>query len=85
MAGTPSVFARSLQLQAGWESELADALAARMGLESDRDITPRLLAAAALAALRASLHRWLAGGGAGSLPEQLAQCFERLARGLASD
>lgn len=85
MANTPSVFARSLQLQAGWEDTLADALTSRMGVEPDRDITPHLLAAAALAAMRASLRHWLAGGGVSSLPEHVTQCFDRLAQGIASD
>ena len=85
MANTPSVFARSLQLQAAWEDTLADALTSRMGHEPDRDITPHLLAAAALAAMRASLRHWLAGGGVSSLPEHVTQCFDRLAQGIASD
>src|SRR5690606_20791601 len=32
MAATPSVFARSLQLQAGWEHALGEHLAARLGV-----------------------------------------------------
>lgn len=85
MATTPSVFARSLQLQAGWEDAVAVALTERMGLETDSDITPRLLAAAALAAMRASLRHWLAGGGTTPLPQQVAHCFDRLASGLIND
>lgn len=85
MATTPSVFARSLQLQAGWEDTLAEALAGRLGVDRGADITPRLMASTALAAMRASLAHWLAGGGASSLPTQVAQCFERLSRGLDDD
>ncbi len=82
MASTPSVLARSLQLQAGWEDALADALAQRIGTEADRDITPRLLAAAALAAMRASLRHWLAAGGGTPLPQQITECFDRFSHGL---
>lgn len=81
-ADTPSVFARSLQLQAGWEDAVADALTQRMGLDPDPDITPRLLAAAALAAMRASLRQWLADGGVNPLPQYVTESFDRLARGL---
>ena len=82
IASTPSVFARSLQLQAGWEDALADALTQRMGTEAARDIAPSLLAAAALAAMRASLRHWLVGAGVKSLPQQVTECFDRLSRGL---
>lgn len=85
MAATPSVYARSLQLQAGWEDAVASVLTQRTGLVAGGDITPRLLAAAALAAMRASLGHWLAAGGRGPLPAQLTDCFDRLARGLVAE
>src|SRR5574338_491117 len=43
MAATPSVFARNLQLQAGWERALVERLRTRLGARYD-DPTPRLLA-----------------------------------------
>ena len=81
MINNESVFARSLQLQAGWEHALTDALTQRgddlVGIE------PRLMAATALACLRSSVQHWVTSGHAGSLPELVDGCFERLAVGWA--
>lgn len=82
IAANPSVYARSLQLQAGWEDELATALAGRMDTDSN-DITPRLLAAAALACMRSTLRHWLVTGHETSLPDLAAQCFDQMSEGLA--
>ena len=82
MATTPSVFARSLQLQAGWEAAVTDAMTVRLGSDPEHDITPQLLAAAALAAMRASLRHWLTNGAAASLPALVNDCFDQLAHGL---
>lgn len=81
MVGAPSVFARSLQLQAGWEDAVAAVLADRMGA-GDSDIEPRLLAAAGLAAMRSAMHHWLATGTSTGLPDEVQSCFRRLGRGL---
>lgn len=73
MAHNPSVFARSLQLQAGWEDGLARALIERAERATATDsrgvpkqvtawgasVEPRLLAAAAVATMRSSLRQWL--------------------------
>lgn len=82
MAGNPSVFARSLALQAGWEDTLATAMADRLGAEPG-DVTPRLMAAAALAAMRSSIRHWLVTGHAEPLPCLVSACFERLGRGFS--
>lgn len=58
MASTPSVAARSLLLQAGWERDLATLLRSRGGVEDAADLATGLLAASALAAMRASMQRW---------------------------
>ncbi len=81
MATTPSVFARSLQLQAGWEDTLADTLTRRTAAEPN-DPTPRLHAAAALAAMRASLQHWLRTGHTQPLPKIVGAAFDQLADGL---
>ena len=47
-----------------------------------RDATPRLLAAAALAAMRASLQHWLHTGHAQPLPDIVNRAFDQLANGL---
>lgn len=82
MADNPSVYARSLQLQAGWEEALAEILAGRTGRGAD-DIEARLMAAAALACMRSSLQHWLLTGHKTPLPELIEGCFERLATGLS--
>ncbi len=82
MAENPSVYARSLQLQAGWEDALARVLAERIG--NDNGIEPRLLAAAALACMRSSLQHWLLTGQETPLPELIQDCFDRLASGLGN-
>lgn len=78
MADTGSVFARSLQLQAGWEIDLAAVLRER-GVDAP---TARLLAAAAVAAMRAALQNWLLSGAKGRLPDVVQEHFDRLGRGL---
>lgn len=83
MADNPSVYARSLQLQAGWEDALADVLTDRTG--NNNDIEPRLMAAAALACMRSSLQHWLFTGHETPLPELIKDCFDRLANGLNRD
>ena len=82
MAATPAVYARSLQLQAGWEDALASALAPRMGCGAE-DLGPRLLASAALSAMRSSQRHWIATGQQLSLPTLVESCFDQLATGLA--
>lgn len=81
IAANPSVYARSLQLQAGWEDELADALAERAPANSD-DITSHLMASAALACMRSALRHWLVTGHSGALPELFQVCFDRFATGF---
>lgn len=81
MVGSPAVFARSLQLQAGWEDAVAAVLSDRMGTP-EPDLEPRLLAAAGLAAMRSAMRHWLATGAASGLPDVVQSCFRRLGRGL---
>jgi AcrR family transcriptional regulator len=82
MAATPSVAARSLQLHAGWEDAVATALARRAAVEPDSDLPSRLLASAALAAMRSALSHWIATGQHTRLPDLVAACFGRLGAGL---
>ncbi|MDH3683338.1 MAG: TetR family transcriptional regulator [Acidimicrobiia bacterium] len=82
MAGSPSVQARSLQLQAQWEDALAASLTRRRGDDPNEDLSSRLLAATALAAMRSSLRHWLISGHALPLPTVLDACFDQLGAGL---
>jgi len=82
MAASPAVYARSLQLQAGWEDAVASALAQRMDCQPE-DLYPRLLASCALSAIRSSLRHWMATGQDPSLPLLVKTCFDQLGNGLA--
>ena len=82
MAATPSVHARSLQLQAGWELTLGSHVAARLAVSPD-DPDPGLLAAAALAVMRASLRHWFTIDRETPLPTLVQDAFDRLGDGLA--
>ena len=79
---TPSVNARSLQLQAEWEHAVSVAVSRWLGVDASQELEPRLLAGAALAAMRASLAHWLAAGGRTSLPDHVTRCFDLMELGL---
>ena len=83
MASNPSVFARSLHLQAGWEQALTQRLTTRLGARAD-DPAPRLLAATALAVMRASLQHWLTTPHTPALPALVQSGFDQLASGLGT-
>lgn len=83
MAGTPSVHARSLQLQAGWEETISEQLALRLGVGTDRP-EPRLLAATAVAVMRSSLQHWLIRDREGSLPDVVQRAFDQIGTGLTA-
>ena len=82
MANNATVFARSLQLQAGWEDALAEVLNQRANQKSE-DLESRLLASAASACMRSSLRHWLLTGHKTALPALIQTCFEQFAHGLA--
>lgn len=82
MAGNPSVFARNLHLQATWEQALTEHLTDRLGNEPS-DPTPRLLAATAVAIMRASLQHWLTSSQPTPLPTLVQRAFHQLGVGLS--
>jgi AcrR family transcriptional regulator len=79
---TPSVAARNLQIQATWEDAVTEAVASWLDLDAAGDLRPRLIAGAAMAAIRASLRRWLTDNGHSRLPSHIAYCFDLLESGL---
>lgn len=83
MAISPTVYARSLQLQAGWEDALAEVLHKKANQKAE-DLESRLMASAALACMRSSLRHWLLTGYESPLPTLIQSCFGRLSHGLAS-
>ena len=78
----PSVLARSLELQAAYEDAIANAVATRLGADVDLDPRPRVIAGAALGALRAAMRRWVGSGGARDPRTTVDEGLELLERGL---
>jgi AcrR family transcriptional regulator len=64
------------------ERAVAEGLAARLGTDQETDPYPGVLAAAALAMVRACLSFWAGSGGATPLNQVIDQAFEALANGF---
>ena len=79
---TASVAARNLQLQASWEDAVTAAVSDWLQVNPATDLRPRLLAGAALAAMRASIRQWLTDSGRSRLPDHIAACFDLMEDGL---
>lgn len=79
-AAYPSVSAYSRAVvQADWERALIEAISERIGVDPLTDPRPEIVAGAAMSALRVSIRRWTASGGAEDLPDLVADSFEALA------
>jgi AcrR family transcriptional regulator len=64
------------------ERAIAEGLAARLGTDQETDPYPGVLAAAAVAMVRACLSFWAGSGGATPLNQVMDQAFEALASGF---
>ena len=64
------------------ERVLADGIADRMGADSEKEIYPRLMAAAVTAAVRVALNHWLHSDPAASLIPTLTNALKQVAAGL---
>ena len=84
IAAAPTVAARNLQLQANWEDAVTEAVVEWLDVDAATDIRPRLIAGAALAAMRASLRLWLADNGTSRLPDHVTRSFDLLETGLGA-
>jgi AcrR family transcriptional regulator len=67
------------------ERAMAEALAERLGTDTERDPYPALLAAVATGAIRACMHAWAASGGTIPLDQLTDEAFRALAAGLPED
>jgi hypothetical protein len=56
-------------------------IADRTGADPQRDLYPRVLAAAVTAAVRAATGHWVANGATGSLPDLIRQAVRQVACG----
>lgn len=61
-----------------WDAVLTDGLARRLGVDPDRDPTPRLAANVGFAVLTATVQRWATAGGRRDLVELLDEGFAAL-------
>lgn len=78
----PALLPRQLAAFAEFERVLMQDVAARTGTDPERDVYPTLVAAAAVAALRASLAVWRTTGARPGLEDLLSAAFAQLAAGL---
>jgi AcrR family transcriptional regulator len=62
VVGDSNLGLRMLETQARLQQRAARALAERLGLDVQHDLRPRILAAAAMAAVGAAVAQWYAGG-----------------------
>jgi AcrR family transcriptional regulator len=78
----PHVRAAHAAQMAMIERAIAEGLAARLGADQETDPYPGVLAAAAVAVVRACLTFWAGAGGAAPLSKLIDQAFVALANGL---
>jgi AcrR family transcriptional regulator len=78
----PQLLPRHLAGLAQLERALADAVAARLGIDASIDPYPRLVVATAVATMRSTIGWWLQSDRNISLPDSIHQAFETLRSGL---
>jgi AcrR family transcriptional regulator len=78
----PAVLGRLAAAFGESEQVLAGAIAERTGTRVGVDAYPTLLAGVAAAAMRTSLHRWLAGDFTAALPDLVDEAWDVLTAGL---
>jgi AcrR family transcriptional regulator len=81
-ADTPAIRAALLDKHARWENAMTDELAARLGVDPDRDPRPRLVAAVAWAAFSTAVARWVASDGREDLRALADQALAAVGTGL---
>jgi AcrR family transcriptional regulator len=80
----PALRARAQSEATAPDSPLVDALAARMGVDPDRDDRPRLLAAAAGAVTSVAFEQWVRAGGRDDPVARIDAALALLEDGVAS-
>jgi AcrR family transcriptional regulator len=79
---TPALMAERLKSDAALERALAEVIAERTGTEAERDLYPRLAAAAIVATVRAALDYWLDAPAATALRSTVTSALRQVAGGL---
>jgi len=80
ITGTPALRSRGLEQQAKMEAALAGVIAERLGLDIEREMAPKLVAAGTVAALRVALDHWIERGGIDDLRALLIDAMALLRR-----
>jgi len=81
---TPSLRARHLDKQDRWHRLLTAELAARAGVDPDKDLGPRVLASTAMAALDVAISAWAEAQGRVPMAELLDAAFAAVSNGTAT-
>lgn len=79
---TPAIRARLLDKHARWENGVTAELATRLGVDTERDPRPRLIAAVALAGFSTAVTTWVASEGRADLETLVDDALEAVAAGL---
>jgi AcrR family transcriptional regulator len=74
----PDLFARVLGASVAADHQIAQVLAARMGVDARTDPRPLLLAGVSSVARRTAMQLWLAGDQRRDLATVLAECFDEI-------
>ncbi|OPF71596.1 TetR family transcriptional regulator [Streptomyces antioxidans] len=82
MSDAPALLGEALKTGLAADSELAAAIAERTGTDVDRDLYPRLAAAAVTSAVHVATDRWLRADPPVPLVPLLVQALRQLAAGL---
>jgi AcrR family transcriptional regulator len=81
VATSASLRGRKQERLAEQAKVVTEVFAQRLGMDPERDLTPRLLGKLALAAGSAAFETWLAGGGKASLPKLVDEAMRFLESG----
>jgi AcrR family transcriptional regulator len=81
LLSSPALQGEYLKTLVDAEEPLAKVIAERTGADPQRDLYPRVLAAAVTAAVRAATGHWMANGATGSLPDLIRQAVRQVACG----
>ncbi|MCC5951383.1 MAG: TetR family transcriptional regulator [Acidimicrobiia bacterium] len=79
----PAVHARSLELQARWEDEVRHLVAEHLGEDPETSLHARVVAAASVATVRATIEQWAGDDGQPDLVALIDEAFDVLTSGLA--
>ncbi len=79
---TPSLAHRLAERQVAWERTLTPVVADALGISSDTDPRPQLVAVCTIGAMRTATDLWIAAGGTSSLRDLVDTSFEVLSKGF---